>query len=138
MKFKDFNDRYDLLDQIVLDHKEKFKTKKSFQAPLMPFFCFKIPYQILKDIGFLDTSFGKGGGEDIDYRIRCAIKGFEVNFILDSYVLHFHGKSTWDGGETPDQTENRNKIYTGIFLKKWGKEMTQIFIYRKKFMDILN
>lgn len=138
MEFKDFNEKYSLLDEIVTFHKKKFKDKKKFQTPLMPFFCFKIPNKILKTVGFLDTSFGKGGGEDIDYRIRCAAKGLEVNFLIQSYVLHFHGKSTWDGNETPSQTEDRNNIYTKVFLKKWGKDMTQIFILRKDFIEILN
>ena len=138
MRFEDFNNNYDLLNKLVGKHKEKFKLKKSFQAPLMPFFCFRIPNKILKEIGRFDESFGKGGGEDVDYRIRCSKKGYEVNFILDSYLLHFHGKSTWDGGETINQIKERNKLYTKIFLEKWGKDMTQIFIIRKNFSEILN
>ena len=52
--------------------------------------------------------------------------------------MHFHGKSTWDGGETNSQIEKRNKLYTEAFLKKWGQDMTQIFILRKNFNDILH
>ena len=48
--------------------------------------------------------------------------------LIDSYVLHFHGKSTWDGGETQDEIEKKNKIYTEVFKKKWGAAMTQLFI----------
>ena len=103
----------------------------------MPFYCFKIPNHILTEVGNFDTSFGNGGGEDVDYRIRSTIKGFDVNFLLDSYLLHFHGKSTWDGGETKEQTENRNKLYTDIFLKKWGNDITQLFIKRNNFENIL-
>ena len=103
----------------------------------MPFYCFKIPYKILIDVGYFDTSFGNGGGEDVDYRIRCIAKNYEVNSLLDSYLLHFHGKSTWDGPETKHQTKERNEQYTENFLKKWGKDMTQIFILRKDFDGIL-
>ena len=138
MTFREFNENYDLLDNIVLKHKERFKPNLRFQTPLMPFFCFKVPYEILSDVGQLDTSFGKGGGEDIDYRIRCAIKGYEVYFLIDSYLLHFHGKSTWDGGENREQIEERNTLYTKVFEKKWGKEMTQLFIIRKDFQNILS
>jgi len=138
MNFEDFNENYDLLNDIVLQHGKKFKPQQKFQTPLMPFYCFKIPYEILEEVGYFDDTFGKGGGEDIDYRIRCAKKGYEVNFLLDSYLLHFHGKSTWDGHETVAETELRNKIYTDAFLKKWGSEMTQIFIIRKNFSNILN
>ena len=137
MKLEDFNENYELLNDIVLKHKRKFKPQQQFQTPLMAFYCFKIPFEILNEIGYFDNTFGKCGGEDIDYRIRCAIKGYEVNFVLDSYLLHFHGKSTWDGHESMDQIEKRNAIYTEAFLKKWGKEMTQIFILRKDFLNIL-
>jgi len=138
MTLGEFNENYDLLDNIVLQHKERFKPNLKFQTPLMPFFCFKVPYEVLRDVGYLDTSFGKGGGEDIDYRIRCAVKNHEVNFLIDSYLLHFHGKSTWDGGEKKEQIEKRNELYTKVFEKKWGKEMTQLFIIRKDFQNILS
>ena len=103
----------------------------------MPFFCFKIPYLILNEVGYFDKIF-VCGAEDVDYRIRCAQKGYDVNFLADSYLLHFHGKSTWDGGETNNQIEKRNKLYTEAFLKKWGEDITQIFILRKNFSNILH
>ena len=136
MNLNDFNEQYLLLDNIVEKHKKKFNKKQKAQTILMPFFCFKIPYEILNEIGYFDTAF-VCGAEDVDYRIRCAKKGFEVDFLLDSYLLHFHGKSTWDGGETDTQTQKRNKLYTDEFLKKWGEDMTQIFILRKNFNEIL-
>ena len=129
MKFNDFNNNFNLLDEITEIHKKKFKANQQFQTLLMPFFCFKIPYNIFNDVGDFDNKFGKGGGEDIDYRIRCAIKGYEVDYMLDSYLLHFHGKSTWDGAENKNETELRNKIYTDVFYRKWGKDLTQIFIF---------
>ena len=118
--------------------KKKFKANQKFQTLLMPFYCFKLPYEILNKIGYFDQSFGKGGGEDIDYRIRCAVKGYGVNFLLDSYLLHFHGKSTWDGIESKQETEERNRIYINTFKKKWGDEITQIFIMRNNFSNILS
>ena len=137
MKLKDFDENYILLNSIAEKHKKKFNPDQKFQTPLMPFFCFKIPYKILNETGYFDKSFGRGGGEDVDYRIRCAKNGYEVNFVLDSYLLHFHGKSTWDGYETTEETEKRNKTYTKVFLKKWGSDLTQLFILRKNFSNIL-
>ncbi len=136
MNFDDFNENYNLLDDIATKHKKKFKSHQKFQTLLMPFSCFKIPYKILCEVGHLDTSYGNGGGEDVDYRIRCAIKGHDVNFLIDSYLLHFHGKSTWEI-ETKDQTEERNKKYIKVFSEKWGSDMTQIFILRRDFFNIL-
>ena len=37
----------------------------------------------------------------------------------------------------PLKTEKRNKAYSEVFLKKWGSELTQIFIIRKDFDNIL-
>ena len=136
MRIEEFKENYHLLNDIVRTHKRKYIPDQKFQTLLMPFFCFKIPFKILSDIGYFDESF-VDGGEDIDYRIRCAIKGYEVNFLIDSYLLHFHGKSTWDGNETPNQTKQRNEAYTKAFLKKWKQELTQIFIMRKDFLDVL-
>ena len=136
MNLKDFNENYALLDEIVTLHKTKFQPNQKAQGLLMPFFCFKVPYKILNDVGLFDVSFVEGA-EDVDYRIRCAIKGYDVNFIINSYLLHFHGKSTWDGGETQDQTNKRNQLYIENFLKKWGEEITQVFIIRNNFLDIL-
>ena len=136
MRIEEFKENYHLLNDIVRTHKRKYIPDQKFQTLLMPFFCFKIPFKILSDIGYFDESF-VDGGEDIDYRIRCAIKGDDVNFLIDSYLLHFHGKSTWDGNETPNQTKQRNEAYTKAFLKKWKQELTQIFIMRKDFLDVL-
>ena len=136
MRFDEFNKNYDLLNDIVKNHINKFSSQKQFQFLLMPFFCFKIPYKILNEVGYFDESF-INGAEDVDYRIRSAKRGYNVNFLINSYLLHFHGKSTWDGNETPAQTEKRNKAYSEVFLKKWGSELTQIFIIRKDFDNIL-
>ena len=135
MNLKDFNKNDSLLNSIVEKHKKKFKPNLKLQALLMPFFCFKVPYHILNEVGHFDTSFVHGA-EDVDYRIRSAIKGYDVNFLLDSYLLHFHGKSSWDGGETASEIRERDRKYTEAFLKKWGNEMTKIFILRKSFFGI--
>ena len=56
MDSKDFNENYDLLNDIVKKHKKKFKPNQKFQTLLMPFSCFKIPYNILNQVGYLDAS----------------------------------------------------------------------------------
>tara|TARA_B100001123_G_scaffold413208_1_gene511344 strand:- start:567 stop:1439 length:873 start_codon:yes stop_codon:yes gene_type:complete len=136
MNLKNFNNNHELLNEIVKKHKEKYKLLTKAQSLLMGFFCFKIPNHIINTVGHFDDVFVHGG-EDVDYRIRCAKKGYEVDFILDSYLVHFYGKSSWDGVETEEEIRKRDKKYTEAFLKKWGKEMTQIFILRKDFQNIL-
>jgi|TARA_B110000438_G_scaffold287616_1_gene320136 GT2 family glycosyltransferase len=136
MNLNNFNNNYELLEEILEQHKLKIKSGQKFQTLLMPFYAFKIPYEILKNVGYFDISYGTGGGEDIDYRFRCAIKGYNVNYLTDSYLLHFHGKSTW-GIESEEEIRKRNIKYKEIFKKKWGNEATKIFIERENFLEIL-
>jgi GT2 family glycosyltransferase len=77
-------------------------------------------------VGNLDESFGAGGGEDRDYCIRCYQAGFELRYALNSYILHFQGKSTWRGGETREQTAARNRFYTERFKEKWGTALFDV------------
>ena len=136
MNLEDFNNSHELLNEIVKKHKEKYKLLTRAQSLLMGFFCFKIPNHIMSEVGYFDDVFVHGG-EDVDYRIRCAKKGYEVDYISDSYLIHFYGKSSWDGVETEEETKKRNKNNTAAFSKKWGKELTQIFILRKDFQNII-
>ena len=136
MNLKDFNNSHELLNEIVKKHKEKYKLLTKAQSLLMGFFCFKIPNHIMNEVGHFDEVFVHGG-EDVDYRIRCAKKGYEVDYISQSYLIHFYGKSSWDGVETEEETKKRNKNNIQEFSKKWGKEMAQIFILRKDFQNII-
>ena len=45
-----------------------------------------------------------------------------------SNVLHFHGKSTWDGNESTYEEEQRRSKYIAKSMKKWGINFTEIFI----------
>jgi GT2 family glycosyltransferase len=90
------------------------------------FFAVKIPYSVYSVVGNLDESFGVGGGEDRDYCIRCYQAGFELRYALNSYILHFQGKSTWRGAETREQTAARNRFYTERFIDKWGTALFNV------------
>ena len=94
----------------------------------LPFFCVKVPFQIWSTVGQLDESFGKGGAEDNDYCLRAHEAGFSVEYALESYLLHFSGKSTWDGAETPDETKERDELYLTRFQGKWGEALTALSI----------
>ena len=45
-----------------------------------------------------------------------------------SLTLHFHGKSSWDGGETTEQEKIRREQYLERGVRKWGEDLTEIFI----------
>jgi hypothetical protein len=93
----------------------------------VPFFCIKIPYEIQVTVGELDERL-KGGAEDDDYTLRCHRVGFPVMLALGSYVLHFQGKSTWRGVETPAQSRQREQEFMKAFQAKWGRRLLEVMI----------
>ena len=97
----------------------------------LPFFAVKIPYAIYSVVGPLDESFGVGGGEDKDYCVRCYQRGFEIRFALNSYILHFQGKSTWRGAETREETAARDRFYSARFKEKWGEPLFRLMIFNE-------
>jgi GT2 family glycosyltransferase len=115
------------------DFYEKIKEIHSrkphyLQVISIPFFCVKIPYTIYTKIGFLDERFGVGGAEDNDYCIRTILEGGKLAYATNSYVLHFNGKSTWDGAEDKEATKKRCDLFTEKFYEKWGTLLTKMYI----------
>src|SRR5208283_4901274 len=99
--------------EIVRRHQERVQ---GYQHVLrLGFFAVKIPYEVYSVVGRFDESFGVGGGEDTDYCIRCHQLGIELRVAVSSYLLHFTGKSTWRGPETPEETNARNQLYRKRF-----------------------
>jgi GT2 family glycosyltransferase len=117
------------LEQIVLQHQATIRGYRSEWK--VAFFCIKIPFAVYDSIGFLDEGFGKCGGEDFDYCIRCHQAGFRIMYALDSYVLHFMGKTTWRGGEKAEERQQREKKYFDAFRDKWGSELADLMIAGK-------
>lgn len=97
-------------------------------AMAFPFFCVSLPAPVYERIGFFDETFGPGGGEDVDYILRAHLAGIPVSYALQSFILHFQGKSTWRGAETADETSRRDETYFKAFEAKWGGELTEIFL----------
>ena len=121
LSLDEFNDRYDILNEISSRVNNEMKY---FQSMLMPFYVCRIPLKILKEVGEYDEMFVVGG-EDVDYRIRCLIKGFNVTY-TPSFLLHFNGKSSWNGVETIEQTKERDFNYKIRFISKWGLDLKDI------------
>jgi len=124
------------LEEVHKYHQQKYKFDNLEEKIFMQMFLGRIPYQIHNDIGYFDDTFSNCGGEDMDFRIRCAQKGYKTMLANHSFVLHFHGKSSWDGDETTQQEEDRRHSYLKRGVEKWGQELTDIFIsgkYAKNF-----
>jgi GT2 family glycosyltransferase len=114
---------------VRLRHNGLGASKRYTSPPFLPFYCFRLPLEVSKEVGLFDERFGIGGGEDIDYRIRAHLRGFQVELAKESYLLHFMGKSTWRGGETEVETHARNQLYARKFIEKYGLEMAKIFLF---------
>lgn len=92
----------------------------------MGFYVFKLPSKIYNAVGLFDSQFGIGGGEDVDYRLRTLTAGYQVKYHSQSYLLHYAGKSTWDGPENSIETQKRNQQYMETFSKKWGEDLANL------------
>jgi hypothetical protein len=114
------------LEAIGRQHRAGYRGFQVVSA--VAFFCIKIPRSVYEVVGDFDEQFGKGGAEDRDYTIRAWLAGIPQEWALGSYVLHFQGKSTWRGPETPAQCQQRNDRYTQAFRKKWGAALTYAFL----------
>lgn len=106
----------------------------AYSTLTVPFFCIRIPYQVSKTVGLFDQDFGTGGGEDYDYALRCFLAGFDVRLALNSYILHFYGKSTWYS-ETDEERNIREQKMFGHFINKWGNDLFEL-VFREN-MQIL-
>lgn len=129
MDLADFEGREAQFDEMVRRHQTECVTHKYVGASHISFFCFRIPRRIYAALGLFDENFGRGGGEDVDYRIRAHLAGFDVCMAAESFLLHFMGKSTWRGGEAAEQTQTRNEAYLSYFRQKWGEDLARVFLF---------
>lgn len=128
MQLEEYLGKEDYLNAIIDFHKNRFKFDDLKEKIFMQMYLARIPYQVFSTVGYFDHTFSNAGGEDMDYRIRCAIQNIKVLVSNHSLVLHFHGKSTWDGSETTYEEEQRRLKYIDKSMKKWGLDLTEIFI----------
>ena len=97
MDLKDFIGHEKSFEEIIRRRSQERLGPEYMYSHFLPFYCFSLPHAVASKVGLFDEGFGKGGAEDVDYRIRANLNGFDVAIALDSYVLHFMGKSTWGG-----------------------------------------
>jgi GT2 family glycosyltransferase len=128
MQLEEYIGKEKYLEGIVQYHQSRFKFDDLKERIFMQLYLGRIPYQIHDEIGYFDYTFSNCGGEDMDYRIRCAIKGYKTMIANHSLTLHFHGKSSWDGSETTEQEKIRREQYLERGVRKWGEDLTEIFI----------
>ena len=128
MQIEEYIGKEKHLEGIVQFHQNKFKFEDVQERIFMQLYLGRIPYQVHSSVGYFDHTFSNCGGEDMDFRIRCAIQGFKTMIANHSLTLHFHGKSSWDGTETTAEEEERRAKYIDKSMKKWGLDLTEVFI----------
>ncbi|MCB0331172.1 MAG: hypothetical protein KDD70_15995, partial [Bdellovibrionales bacterium] len=126
MTLEDYAGKEVLFRRFVAAHQAQ---KKGYQIVLSPpFFCIRIPLEILIEVGDFDPTFGKGGAEDNDYAIRTYLKGFAILASRQAYLIHFGGKSTWAGAESAAETRARDEAYIFRFREKWGTKLATLVL----------
>lgn len=123
LNLEDF-DNYGLLN--TLSHRHNALNPQPFERLLMPTYVCNIPYNVMKTVGLFDETYNVGG-EDVDYRIRVLQAGFDMKY-CSSFLLHFNGKSSWNGAETREQTIDRDNRYRTHFKQKWGEDLFNLCI----------
>mgnify|MGYP006275750101 CR=1 FL=1 len=106
--------------EAIADAHRRSSTGK-MRLTVFPFYCVKLPFLVLQQIGKFDESYGVAGGEDYDYCLRAWLAGFDVHMTLETILLHFWGKSTWSSHE--GKSASYNKEFLQIFRDKWGEAL---------------
>jgi hypothetical protein len=56
------------------------------------------------------------------------MRGYQTKVSPKSYVLHFMGRSTWKGGESEQESIQRDQEYREHFISKWGQEAADTYL----------
>lgn len=129
-----FNNDWPLLYRVADNH---VKSNSGYYERLeTPFYFFRLPREIFRNVGRFDEDFSPAGGEDLDYRIRAAKLGYKTLYSAECYILHFCGKSTWDGVENDNETLARNQNYFNTFNAKYGLDAANLFCKAGQPLDL--
>jgi glycosyltransferase involved in cell wall biosynthesis len=102
-------------------------------APVANSFCTLFTRQALNVVGVLDMKFSPGYGEDVDFSLRCLMKGF-VNVAADDVYVYHESGGTF--GETEGNTlKNKNDAIVSESYPFWDR---YIFEFKKDSSASLN
>ena len=133
---EEYNNNYEMLCRVALNHTSQ--NSGFYERFYTAFYFFRVPRKIYQAVGLFDEEFKPVGGEDVDYRIRAAQLGYKTMYTNDSYVLHFHGKSSWDGSEDKKAIEKRNSDYFQYFSKKYNKDLANLCLQIGNAQEVIN
>lgn len=110
--FKGFN--YSTMNDLL---ESKF-SGKIFDACTVVGNCLMISRECINKVGYLDTAYGLGYGEETDYQFQAMEKGFEAKVLIDTYVFH---KSEASFGTSKEKQE-RLKKNRDLFFSRWKNQ----------------
>lgn len=105
------------------------------QVPVSHGFLMYLSRTALNAVGVFDEYFGKGYGEEVDWAVRAALKGFEHHVCTTAYA--FHKGSVSFGAETRQKVvRNSNNIIAQRY--PFYDKMVQDFIHADEFLALRN
>lgn len=104
---------------------ENFRGQRRAMHCARTFACY-VPAAIGRRLPF-DERF-VNGGEDDDLSIRAHLDRIPIYEAMDSFLLHFGGKSLWDGPETPAATAARNRVLEERLIEKWSADLAALML----------
>jgi len=84
---------------------------------MLAFFCVMISRRVFEEIGYLDSAYGMGFGDDDDYCRRAVQGGFQLALVQDLVIPHHH-RSTWKSLFTESEI-SRMQNRAMRHLEKW-------------------
>ena len=86
---------------------------------MLPFFCVMLTREVVDRVGLLDEAFGVGLGDDDDYCHRAQRAGFDLCYLGDLTIHHFH-KMTFQQLYTDQEVAAMTRRAEGILREKYG------------------
>jgi GT2 family glycosyltransferase len=105
------------------------------QVPVSHGFLMYLSRTALNAVGVFDEYFGKGYGEEVDWAVRAALKGFEHHICTTAYA--FHKGSVSFGAEVRQNIVSKSDRIIAERYPFFDK-MVQEFIYTDEFLPLRN
>jgi len=107
----------------------------SHQVPVSHGFLMHLSRTALNSVGVFDEYFGKGYGEEVDWAVRAALKGFEHHICTTAYAFH-KGSVSFGADIRHNAVRNSNRIIAERY--PFYDKMVQEFIYTDEFLPLRN
>ena len=102
----------------IEDMNKKLRTNHKCSYPLIPNaegFCYCIKKEVIEQQGYLDTVWGKGYHEEVDFAYKAITNGWKNVLIDDLYVFH-KAEASFGKKNRKQQIQKNN----AEFKKRWG------------------